>query len=228
MGRHLLVWDAPNVDMTLANIIDSKPTAKERPDLDVLGEWLMDRAGNANEVEACVFVNVSPHVAGPMRGWVLWLLEEGFRVFAKPKIADSDVDADMLAHIERRFEEGDLEAVYVGSNDARNFLEPLEKLTNSGIGVTVLGFAEYAGGLSMSDRLRFVDLEDIPGLFAEPLPRINLENLPVTGRWFEPTGPLGAARESRDMGEGVEVGVPRPHAQPPDADIVASSRAALG
>ncbi|MDQ3931572.1 MAG: NYN domain-containing protein [Actinomycetota bacterium] len=228
MGRHLLVWDAPNVDMTLANIIDSKPTAKERPDLDVLGEWLMGRAGAANEVEACVFVNVSPHVAGPMRGWVLWLLEEGFRVFAKPKIADSDVDADMLAHIESRVEEGDLEAVYVGSNDARNFLQPLETLATNGIGVTVLGFAEYAGGLSMSERLRFVDLEDIPGLFAEPLPRINLENLPANGRWFEPTGSLGAAREPRDIAEGVEPHLPRPPAPPPDPGIVAAPRAALG
>ncbi len=227
MGRHLLVWDAPNVDMTLANIIDSKPTAKERPDLDVLGEWLLARAGDANEVEACVFVNVAPHVAGPMRGWVLWLLEEGFRVFAKPKIADSDVDEDMLAHIERTFEEGDLEAVYVGSNDARNFLQPLETIAKSGVGVTVLGFAEYAGGLSLSDQLQFVDLEEIPGLFAEPLPRINLENLPVSGRWFEPTGPLGAAREARAVAEGIGTDLPHPTARPPDV-VIEASRAALG
>jgi uncharacterized protein len=192
MGRHLLVWDAPNIDMTLANIIDNKPTAKERPDLDVLGRWLVGRGGG-DEVEACVFVNVAPHVAGPMRRWVLWLLEEGFRVFAKPKHGESDVDADMLQHIQRRRDEGDLEAVYVGSNDARNFLAPLETLAAGGLAVTVLGFAEYAGGLSTSAGVGFVDLEDIEGLFAEPLPRLNLESLPVEGRWFEPTGRLGAA-----------------------------------
>ena len=191
MGHHVLVWDAPNIDMTLANIIDGKPTAKERPDLNVLGRWLIGRAGPDDTVEACVFVNVAPHVAGPMRGWVLWLLEEGFRVFAKPKHGDSDVDEDMVDHLHRRQDEGGLVAVYVGSNDARNFIDPLDELADDGVRVTVLGFAEYAGGLSTDDALEFVDLESIPGLFAESLPRINLESLPEDGRWFEPTGHLG-------------------------------------
>jgi uncharacterized protein len=81
--------------------------------------------------------------------------------------------------------------VYVGSNDARCFLEPLEALASDGVGATVLGFAEYAGGLAQSDTVDFVDLEDIRGLFEGPLPRINLETLPPEGRWFEPTGTLG-------------------------------------
>ena len=191
MGRHLLVWDAPNVDMTLANIIDGKPTAKDRPDLAVLGDWLVDHAGGDDTVEACVFINVAAHVAGALRGWVMWLLEEGFRVFAKPKHDDSDVDDDMLEHLWDRLDQGDLEAVYVGSNDAKAFAEPLEQVAGSGIAVTVLGFAEYAGGLTAVEGVRFVDLESIEGLFAEPLPRITLETLPEEGRWFEPTGRLG-------------------------------------
>lgn len=191
MGRHLLVWDAPNIDMTLANIIDGKPTARERPDLAVLGGWLVDHADPDDEIEACVFINVAPHVAGPLRGWVLWLLEEGFRVFAKPKQGDSDVDDDMIAHLHARADEGDLHAVYVGSNDARAFLDPLLELAGDGIAVTVLGFAEYAGGLSTATGLRFVDLEAIEGMFEEALPRITLETLPPDGRWFEPTGRLG-------------------------------------
>lgn len=192
MSRHLLVWDAPNIDMTLANIIDGKPTARERPDLNVLGRWLLDGAGSGDQVEACVFINVAPHVAEAMRGWVLWLLEEGFRVFAKPKDGESDVDQDMLDHIRHRQAEGGLTAVYVGSNDAKNFVEPLEQLAMDDVNVLVLGFAEYAGALSTSELLGFRDLEDVPGLFSEPLPRINLEALPAEGRWFEPTGPLGA------------------------------------
>jgi putative heme uptake system protein len=191
VGRHVLVWDAPNLDMTLANIIEGKPTAHERPDMAVLGEWLLHHAADGDEVEACVFVNVAPHVAGPMRGWVLWLLEQGYRVFAKPKRDDSDVDDDMLDHLEARREEGDLEAVYVGSNDAKAFIGPLEELAEDGVVVTVLGFAEYAGSLSTLPGLRFVDLETIEGLFAEPLPRITLESLPDEGRWFEPRGRLG-------------------------------------
>jgi uncharacterized protein len=191
VGRHVLVWDAPNLDMTLANIIDGRPTAKERPDLAVLGSWLVDHAAEDDPVEACVFVNVAPHVAGPMRGWVLWLLEQGFRVFAKPKLADSDVDDDMIDHLWDRFEDGDLDAVYVGSNDAKAFVDPLGQLAEAGIAVSVLGFAEYAGALSSMDAVRFVDLETIEGLFAEPLPRFTLERLPEDGQWFEPTGVLG-------------------------------------
>ncbi len=191
MGHQVMVWDAPNIDMTLANIIDGKPTAKERPDLNVLGRWLVDRAGD-DEVEACVFVNVAPHVAGPMRGWVLWLLEEGFRVFARPKLDDSDVDDDMVAHLRERHAEGGLTRVYVGSNDAKCFLDPLEELAGDGVACTALGFAEYAGQLSQSDGIAFVDLEDVPDLFAAPLPRMNLATLPPEGRWFEPTGRLGA------------------------------------
>ena len=193
VGRHVLVWDAPNVDMTLANIIDGKPTVKERPDLAVLGSWLVDHAEPEDDVEACVFINVAAHVAGPLRGWVMWLLEQGFRVFAKPKHGESDVDDDMLEHLWERYEEGDLEAVYLGSNDARAFAEPLGQLAERGLAVTALGFAEYAGGLSTEPGVRFVDLETIEGLFQEPLPRITLETLPEEGRWFAPTGVLGAS-----------------------------------
>lgn len=193
MGRHVLVWDAPNIDMTLATIIEGKPTSKDRPDLAVLGEWLLDHAEVDDEVEACVFINVAPHVAGVLRGWVLWLLEEGFRVFAKPKQGDSDVDEDMLEHLWARYDEGGLDAVYVGSNDARAFAEPLELLGERGVAVNVLGFAEYAGQLATMPALRFVDLEAIDGLFAEPLPRLTLESLPADGRWFEPRGRLGGA-----------------------------------
>ncbi len=210
MGRHVLVWDAPNIDMTLATIIEGKPTSKDRPDLAVLGDWLVDHAEVADEVEACVFINVAPHVAGVLRGWVLWLLEEGFRVFAKPKQGDSDVDSDMLEHLWARYDDGDLEAVYVGSNDARAFAEPLGVLGERGVAVSVLGFAEYAGGMATMPGIRFVDLESIDGLFAEPLPRLTLESLPPDGRWFEPRGRLGggaAASAARRSPSAAEAGM---------------------
>ncbi len=193
MGRHLLVWDAPNIDMTLSNIIDGKPDPSTRPDLAVLADWLVDTAGPNATVEACIFVNVPPHLTGPLRGWVLWLLETGFRVFAKPKMDDSDVDDDMIAHLHQRQDEGQLEAVYVGSNDGRNFLEPLEALFDDGVDVHVLGFAEHASSLAQSELIDFVDLESIDGLFPTPLPRLTLDNLPPDGAWFEPKGRLGAA-----------------------------------
>ena len=192
MGRHVLVWDAPNIDMSVANIINGKPSARERPDLAVLGRWLVNRA-ESDPVEGSVFVNVAPHVAGPLRGWVLWLLEEGFRVFARPKVDDSDVDDDMVDHLFDRHEEGDLTHVYVGSNDARCFHEPLRELVEAGVSVSVLGFSEFAGGMAGDDDLEFIDLEEIHDLFEVPLPRINLETLPTEGRWFEPIGTLGSS-----------------------------------
>ncbi len=190
MGRHLLVWDAPNIDMTLSNIIDGKPDPSTRPDLAVLARWLVEEAGPDAEVEACIFVNVPQHLTVPLRGWVLWLLETGFRVFAKPKADDSDVDPDMVEHLYRRQDEGDLEAVYIGSNDARNFLEPLQVLDEDGVDTIVLGFGEHASGLAQSEFIDFIDLESIEGLFPKPLPRLTLENLPLEGQWFEPKGSL--------------------------------------
>ena len=42
-----------------------------------------------------------------VRPWVDALRNVGFAVFAKPKIdEDSDVDRDMLDHIDRRFQQG--------------------------------------------------------------------------------------------------------------------------
>ncbi|MFT5222350.1 MAG: hypothetical protein ACI867_000649 [Glaciecola sp.] len=191
MGRHLLVWDAPNIDMTLSNIIDGKPDPSTRPDLAVLAKWLVATAGPDTTVEACIFVNVPTHLTGPLRGWVLWLLETGFRVFVKPKHDDSDVDDDMVEHMLARQAEGGLDAVYVGSNDARNFLDPLLDLQEDGVKVHALGFAEHASALAQKDAINFVDLETITGLFPQPLPRLTLDNLPEGGAWFEPKGVLG-------------------------------------
>ena len=190
MGRSVLVWDAPNIDSTLASIIDGKPTARERPDLAVLGKWLVEQAGPECEVEGCIFVNVAPHVAGPLRGWVLWLLEQGFRVFAKPKYGESDVDVDMVDHLARRYDEGGLDTVFVGSHDADSFVGPLTEMLERGVSVTVLAFTEFAGELAVLPAARVVDLETIDGLFGEALPRIALDSLPPEGRWFEPTGTL--------------------------------------
>ena len=43
-----------------------------------------------------------------------------------------------------------------------------------------------------SDTLEFVDLEDIPGVFREPLPRIGLDSLPEQGAWLQPFRPLSS------------------------------------
>ena len=207
--RVLLVWDAPNLDMGLGSILGGRPTAAHRPRFDALGRWLLSRTADlsrpadddaepvALEPEATVFTNIAPGSADVVRPWVEALRNVGFAVFAKPKIDDdSDVDSDMLNHIELRRTEG-LAAVLVASADGQAFRQPLEEIARDGIPVQVLGFREHASWALASDTLEFVDLEDIPGVFREPLPRIGLDSLPEQGAWLQPFRPLSALLTSR-------------------------------
>ncbi len=195
----LLVWDAPNVDMTLANVIGGRPTPVSRPRFDAIAKWLMRDAGD-REVEGCVFANVPPGAAVTMRGWVEAIRSFGYSVFARPKLGpEDDVDADMLRHIAQRRCTHRLHRVVVASGDGRNFLEPLEDLARSGVQVVVVSFAEVAGYAQESELLHFVDLEDVPGAFTAPLPRVRLDNLPEGGAWLPATRPMRALLED---GEG--------------------------
>ena len=203
--RVLLVWDAPNLDMGLGAILGGRPTAAHRPRFDALGRWLLTRAAElaasrpevSIEPEATVFTNIAPGSADVVRPWVEALRNVGFAVFAKPKIdEDSDVDSDMLDHIALRNSEG-LAGVLVASADGQAFRAPLEDIARSGTPVWVLGFREHASWALASDTLDFVDLEDIPGVFREPLPRIGLDSLPEQGAWLQPFRPLSALLTSR-------------------------------
>ena len=209
MRRVLLVWDAPNLDMGLGSILGGRPTAAHRPRFDALGRWLLARAAElaagqgpdheqvSLEPEATVFTNIAPGSADVVRPWVEALRNVGFAVFAKPKIdEDSDVDGDMLNHIALRHSEG-LAALLVASADGQAFRQPLEDIARAGTPVQVLGFREHASWALASDTLEFVDLEDIPGVFREPLPRIGLDSLPEQGAWLQPFRPLSSLLTSR-------------------------------
>ncbi|CAM4438974.1 NYN domain protein [Mycobacterium basiliense] len=208
VARVLLVWDAPNLDMGLGSILGRRPTGQERPRFDALGRWLLTRtaevaAATASdpeirvEPEATVFTNIAAGSAEVVRPWVDALRNVGFAVFAKPKIdEDSDVDRDMLEHIELRYQEG-LAALVVASADGQAFRQPLEEIARGGTPVQVLGFREHASWALASDTLEFVDLEDIPGVFREPLPRIGLDSLPEQGAWLQPFRPLSSLLTSR-------------------------------
>ena len=203
--RVLLVWDAPNLDMGLGSILGGRPTAAHRPRFDALGRWLLSRTaelsvgheGVSVEPEATVFTNIAPGSADVVRPWVEALRNVGFAVFAKPKIdEDSDVDVDMLNHIALRRDEG-LAGLLVASADGQAFRQPLEDIARAGTPVQVLGFREHASWALASDTLEFVDLEDIPGVFREPLPRIGLDSLPEQGAWLQPFRPLSSLLTSR-------------------------------
>jgi putative heme uptake system protein len=183
----LLVWDAPNIDMTLSNVIGGRPTPASRPRFDAVARWLVTEAGE-RDVEGCVFANVPPGGAVSMRGWVEAIRSFGYAVFARPKLGpEDDVDDDMVAHIEHRAIERRLRRVVVASGDGRNFSDPLERLAARGVDVIVLSFAEVAGYAQESELITFLDLEDVPGAFTTPLPRVRLDNLPEGGAWLPPT-----------------------------------------
>lgn len=201
----LLIWDAPNLDMGLGAILGGRPTAAYRPRFDAIGRWLLDRAADLStetglriEPEATVFTNVTPGGADVIRPWVEALRNVGFAVFAKPKIHDdSDVDPDMIEHIMRRHREGVLRGLVVASADGQNFRESIEELADNGVPVTVIGFHEHTSWAVSSEKLTFLDLEEIPGVFREPLPRISLDQLPDEGAWLQPFRPLSALLQSR-------------------------------
>ncbi len=197
-GLDLLVWDAPNVDMTLSNVIGARPTPSSRPRFDAVARWLLAAAGD-RDVEGTVFANVPAGGAVSMRGWIEAIRSFGYDVFARPKLGpDDDVDADMVEHIHRRAATHRLHRLVVASGDGRNFLEPLEQIAHEGVEVLVLSFSEVAGYAQESDLLTFVDLEDIPGAFTTPLPRVRLDNLPVGGAWLPPTRPMRALLQEAD------------------------------
>lgn len=203
-GVVLLVWDAPNVDMGLGSILGGRPTAAFRPRFDALGRWLLGYTADLSvkhqdplEAEATVFTNIVPGTSDNVRPWVEALRNVGFAVFAKPKTSDdSDVDDDMLEHIDLRAESGRLAGVVVASADGQAFREPLEELAED-IPVAVIGFREHATWAVQHDTITFLDLEDIPGVFRETLPRVSLENLPDEGAWLQPLRPLAALLNSR-------------------------------
>jgi uncharacterized protein len=191
----LLIWDAPNIDMTLSNVIGARPTAASRPRFDAIAAWFVEGAGDAEapdapEVEACVFANIPPSV-GSLQRWVEALRGFGFAVFARPKTSpDDDIDQAMLDHIDVRRHSHQLRRLVVFSGDGRNFAEPLEELVRAGVEVVVVAFSEVAGYAIGSELLRFIDIEDVPGAFAVPLDRVRLDALPPDGAWLRPTRSL--------------------------------------
>jgi len=195
----LMVWDAPNIDMTLANVIGGKPSPTSRPRFDAIARWFV-AASEGREVEGAVFANVPPGLATTMRGWVEAIRAFGYAVFARPKLEpDDDVDADMLRHIADRARTHRVRRLIVASGDGRNFSEPLEVYARAGVEVFVLSFAEVAGYAQESEAITFIDIEDVPGAFTHPLPRVRLDNLPVGGAWLQPTRSMRSLLEDSDL-----------------------------
>lgn len=187
----LLLWDAPNVDMTLSDVLGRRPGPRDRPQFEIVGRWLLEKAADVGaEAEACVFLNVPAGNVAVIAPFVHALRMLGYSVFARPKHEGSDIDQAMIDHLEARATEGPLEVVVIASHDGTAFQEPLMERAAAGADAIVLGFEEYAGWALTNPSLSFVDLESIPGCFATPLDRMSLDRLPPEGAWLRPLRPL--------------------------------------
>ncbi|MGX6447006.1 NYN domain-containing protein [Patulibacter sp. S7RM1-6] len=198
-SRMLLLWDSPNIDMVLGQLIlRRKPTGRERPRIDALADWLRERAdaigresGERPRIEASVFANVTERTFNGVLGWAEVVRQAGFRMFLKPKTReDSDVDDDILDLLAQRHREGGLTEAILMSHDGMALVEAAKTLLADGVAVTALVFPEHANQLVQVDGIEVVDLEDVPGLFGSPLPRLTFGSLPAEGRWLEPLGEL--------------------------------------
>jgi uncharacterized protein len=190
--NRILVWDAPNMDMSLTSFYDRIPVGPERPNMGQLMYWLVQRCGEEDTPIACVFVNVSSSRPSSPRfhNWLRYLSTQGFYVFAKPKDEDNngDIDANMLEFIQR-FRTSDLREVIIASHDAQCFKDVAGELLRDGVDVLILGFSELANGWEEPLARQFQDLQSIPQIFEQPPPRhINIWSMPETGELFPPSG----------------------------------------
>lgn len=187
----ILVWDAPNMDMALSEIYGCFPLLGQRPNLEKLMHWYAKRCED-EKFEACVFVNISvSNGSNPkFHGWLRYLSTNGFTVFAKSKEKDGlgDIDDDMLSYISK-YIDSNLSEVIIASHDAKCFAAISGELVARKIRVIILGFSELVNGYNLSEQIQFLDLEAIPLVFSEPLPRhINIWQLSLEGQFFPPSG----------------------------------------
>ena len=109
----------------------------------------------------------------------------------------------------------------------------LHHLAARSVHVSVLGFREREFLASASSDVGFIDAEDVPGLFAERLPRTNLYDLPHGGRWFDPFTELEPSGRARPQGarahpgHGPDAVEPRP-CPPPSSPASAPAQTPTG
>jgi uncharacterized protein len=186
----LLVWDAPNIDATLAGILGNKPTRTTRPDYEAVARWLVGRSGTVEVAEAIAFVNVPPQLARNQQSFVHAIRSVGFGVFARPKLKpDDDIDDALVNVVADRAASHRLVDLVVATHD-QALLSRVTEAAGAGTTITQLGFEEHAFPPQNPGAPGFVDLEDVPGVFAEALPRLLLSRLPREGVLFPPLRPL--------------------------------------
>ena len=192
----LLIWDAPNIDMTLSTVIGARPTAASRPRFDAIAAWFVEGAGDpslpdAPDVEACVFANIPPAAghAAALGGGAARLRLRGVRPAEDASPTTTSTRTCSTTSRSGRTATG---CAGWSSSPATGATSPIRWSSSSATGthVVVVAFSEVAGYAISSELLEFIDIEDVPGAFVEPLDRVRLDALPPDGAWLRPTRSL--------------------------------------
>lgn len=188
----LLVWDSPNMDMTLSNLLGGqKPGKSDRPDMSKLAEWVHHRAVAAGtSARAVLAMNVqrdTPREA-PVAKFIQVVRQMGFEVFVLPKdTPTSDVD-DAIVHLAGSTNASE---IIVATHDSP-LLARIRKVTSSPM--AVLGFSEALPCYRRTDLdAAFIDVAEVPGLVPATFQRLatpSFSTLPTEGLLLAPLGPL--------------------------------------
>lgn len=187
-----LVWDAPNMRSTEMQVAGDG-CKDNRLDFVAVGRFVANSAANTNVAAATVFVNVPEKhdaVVGLQR-FVHLLRSNGFGVYGRPQIDGSDIDDNLVAHVAERRPS----RLIIATHDVELIKRCMAKV-GEGCPVTVLGYEENSAWTISNRGVDFVDLEDVPGSYAQPLQRSALRRLPPEGRFLAPIGPLPASERA--------------------------------
>ncbi len=189
-----LVWDLPNMLATLNKIAGGCSAAKKtRYEYTALAEYVVGMAGPDLTPAGTVFMNVPKEQVTGLQRLATMFRSCGFGVYARPKIDDSDIDDNLVAHVEANA--SDTARLLLGTHD-KNLIERTVAALDPSCQITVLGFEEQSAYAMSSDRVEFVDLDDIDGMFSTPLARALFTRLPNNGAYLPPLGSLRAAKRA--------------------------------
>lgn len=188
-----LVWDLPNMMATLGKIVGSSVAKKTRYEYAALAKYLVETAGEELAPAGTVFMNVPKEQVSGLQRLAIMFRSCGFGVYARPKIADSDIDDNLVAHVEANA--SDTAHLLIATHD-KTLIERTVAVLDPACRITVLGFEEQSSYAMSSDRTEFVDLEDVDGVFSKPLARALFTRLPDEGAYLRPLGSLEGAKRA--------------------------------
>lgn len=181
----LAVWDAANIDMSLHQIVNDSTV--QRPRLARFTQWLCGLPDSTNhDVEAFLFYAIPTERVAELVGFVNSVRAAGMTMFSRDR-AEGDIDDAIIGtsrfRVGQRAEPGHLVVVSCDQAMVRAASRPA---FDAGWKVTVAGFRESCRWATEDETFAFVDLEDIPGVFTEPLDRFSIYRLPGGGAFGPP------------------------------------------